>query len=50
MYKEGGNYIEAVKFAESISLAGNRPVRKGLASGRKISFNSASIGRRGQNI
>jgi hypothetical protein len=50
MYKEGGNYIEAVKFAESISLAGNRPVQKGFTSGRKVSFNSASIGRRGQNI
>ena len=50
MYKEGGNYIEAIKFAESISLAGNRPVRKTSTSSRRVSFNSAYIGRRGQNI
>jgi hypothetical protein len=50
MYKEGGNYIEAIKFAESISLAGNRPVRKGPASSNRVSFNSASIGRRGQKF
>ena len=50
MYKEGGNYIEAIKFAESISLAGNRPVRKASPSSRGVSFNSASIGRRGQKF
>ena len=50
MYKEGGNYIEAIKFAESISLAGNKPVRKGFTSGNRVPFNSASIGRRGQKF
>jgi len=50
IHREGGNYIEAIKFAESISLAGNRPVRKGPASGGRVSFNSASIGRRGQKF
>ena len=50
IYKEGGNYIEAIKFAESISLAGNRPVRKGPASSGRISFDSTSIGRRGQKF
>ena len=50
MYKEGGNYIEAIKFAESISLPGNRAIRKTSTSSRGISFNSASIGRRGQKF
>ena len=50
IYKQGGNYSEAIKFAEGISLAGNRPVRKGPTSGGRVSFNSASIGRRGQNF
>ena len=50
MYKEGGNYIEAIKFAESISLPGNRAIRKTSTPSRGISFNSASIGRRGQKF
>jgi len=50
MYKEGGNYIEAIKFAESISLAGNRPVRKTSAPSRRISFNPTSLGRRSQKF
>jgi len=50
MYRQGGNYIEAIKFAESISLAGSRPVRKTSTSGRGISFNPTSLGRRGQKF
>ncbi len=50
MYRQGGNYIEAIKFAESISLAGSRPVRKTSASSRGISFNPSSLGRRGQKF
>jgi DNA primase len=50
MQKEGGNYIEAIKFAESISLAGNRPVRKASSSSRRVPFNSASLGRRSQKF
>jgi DNA primase len=50
MQREGGNYIEAIKFAESISLAGNRPVRKASSSSRRVPFNSTSLGRRGQKF
>ena len=50
MYKEGGKYSEAIKFAESISLAGSRPVRKTSAFSRGISFNPSSLGRRGQKF
>jgi len=50
MFKEGGSYLEAIKFAESISLTGNKPVRKVSSFGRRIFTNSTSIGRRGREI
>ena len=50
MHKEGGNYIEAIKFAESISLPGSRAIRKTSTLSRGISFNPTSIGRRGQKF
>jgi len=50
MYRQGGNYIEAIQFAESISLTGNRPVRKAPTFGRRISFDPTSLGRRGQEF
>ncbi len=50
IHREGGNYIEAIKFAESISLPGNRTIRKRFTPGNRVSFNPSSIGRRGQQI
>ena len=48
IYKEGGNYREAVKFAESISTTGDRTIRKTYNSSGGISTQSAPIGRRSQ--
>lgn len=50
IHKEGGNYIEAIKFAESISLAGNRTIRKASTSSGRVSFNPTSLGRRSQKF
>jgi len=50
IYKQGGSYSEALKFAEDISLPGNGGVRKAPASRRTISFNPSSLGRRGKEI
>jgi hypothetical protein len=50
MHREGGNYHEAVKFAETISLAGDSPVRKPNTFGNRLSGNPQSIGRRGATI
>ena len=50
MYKEGGNYSEALKFAETISPAGNTAVRKPYKSGSRLPSNTGSIGRRGSAI
>jgi DNA primase len=50
MYKEGGNYREAVKFAEAISLTGNTTVHKKHTTSSRVSNNTGSIGRRGAAI
>jgi len=50
MYKEGGNYHEALKFAETISTSSNGAVRKAHSSSRPVSRNSESIGRRSQSL
>ena len=50
MYKEGGNYREAVQFAEAISPAGNTRVHKKHTHGSGISSDSRLIGRRGAAV
>ena len=50
MYKEGGKYIEAIKFAENISLPSSGGVRKAHSSSRGVSFNSSSLGRRSEKV
>jgi hypothetical protein len=50
MYKEGGNYSEALKFAEAISPTGNTAVRKSHTPGSRLPSNSGSIGRRGSTV
>ena len=50
MYKEGGNYSEALKFAETISPTGNATVRKPHKHSSGVSSNTGSVGRRGSAI
>jgi len=50
MYREGGKYIEAIKFAESISLPSSGGIRKAHSSSRGISFNPSSLGRRSEKV
>jgi len=50
MYKEGGNYSEALKFAETISPTSNTTVRKPHKYSSGVSSNTGSIGRRGSAI
>ena len=48
--KEGGTYREAIKFAQTISLAGDSPVRKPDTFSSRLSSNSQSLGRRGSAL
>ena len=50
MEREGGTYIEAIKFAESISLAGNRTIRSTHSSGGTVPFKPSSLGRRSEKV
>jgi len=50
IYKQGGNYSEAIKFAESISLAGNRTIRSTHSSSGRIPFKPSSLGRRSEKV
>ena len=50
MHREGGNYSEAVKFAQTISLTGDAPVRKTDSSSNRVSSNTQSLGRRGSTL
>jgi hypothetical protein len=50
MYKEGGNYSEALKFAEAISPTGDTTVRKSYKSGSRLPSNTGSIGRRSSAV
>jgi DNA primase len=45
--KQGGTYREAIKFAQTISLAGDSPVRKPDTFSNRLSGNTESLGRRG---
>ena len=48
--KQGGTYREAIKFAQTISLAGGAAVRGSDTSSNRVSSNSQSLGRRGATI
>ena len=48
--KQGGTYREAIKFAQTISLAGDSPVRKPDTFSNRLSGNPQSLGRRGAAI
>jgi DNA primase len=48
--KEGGTYREAIKFAQTISLAGDSPVRKPDTFSSRLSSNPQSLGRRGATL
>jgi DNA primase len=50
MEKEGGTYIEAIKFAESISLTGNRDIQSKHSSSNGLSSEQRVIGRRSSAI
>lgn len=50
MHREGGNYIEAVKFAETISPTGSDGIRPAHTSGSKLSSNTGSVGRRSKEV
>ena len=50
MYKEGGNYREALKFAEEFLITGNTEVRSKDRTSRTISVKPSSLGRRGKSI
>ena len=50
MYKEGGDFIEAIKFAETVLTTGNTTVR-GKDRGRgRVSIKPSTLGRRGQHL
>lgn len=50
MHKEGGTYREAIEFAQTISLAGNAPIRKPNTFGSRVPSNPQSLGRRGAAV
>ena len=50
MYKEGGNYREALKFAEEFLITGNTEVRSKDRTSRTVSVKPSSLGRRGKSI
>ncbi len=50
MYKEGGDYREAVKFAASVLASGNTEVRRNDRTSNRVSVKPSSLGRRGKHI
>ena len=50
MKYKGGDYREAVKYAETISPESNTTVSGKHRTGRRVSFNPESVGRRGKTI
>jgi hypothetical protein len=50
MYKEGGDYREAVQFATSVLATGNTEVRREDRTRTRVSFKPQSIGRRGKHL
>lgn len=50
MYKEGGNYREALKFAEEFLITGNTEVRSKNRTSRTVSVKPSTLGRRGKSL
>ena len=50
MYKEGGDYREAVKFATSVLASGNTEIRGNDRTSKRVSVKPSSLGRRGKHI
>ena len=50
MYKEGGDYREAVQFATSVLTTGNTEIRKQDRTSTRLSIKPQSLGRRGKHI
>jgi len=50
MYKEGGDYREAVKFAASVLASGNTEIRRNDRTSNRVSVKPSSLGRRGKHI
>ena len=50
MYKEGGDYREAVKFATSVLTTGNTEIRSKDRNSNRLSSKPSSLGRRGKHL
>jgi len=50
MYKEGGDYREALKFAASVLTTGNTEIREQDRERKRLSVKPSSLGRRGKHI
>ena len=50
MYKEGGDYREALKFAASVLTSGNTEIRNKDKSRRGLSSKPSTLGRRGKHL
>jgi DNA primase len=50
MYKEGGDFREAVNFAASVLTTGNTEVRQQDRTRKGLSIKPSSLGRRGKHI
>lgn len=50
MYKEGGDFREAVNFAASVLTTGNTTIRGQDRTSKRVSVKPSTLGRRGKNI
>ena len=50
MYKEGGDYREAIEFATSVLTTGNTEIRSKDRTSRTVSIKPSTLGRRGKSI
>ena len=50
MYKEGGDYREAVNFATSVLASGNAEIRGNNRTRVRVSIKPSSLGRRGNSL
>ena len=50
MYKEGGDFREAIKFAASVLTTGDTAIRGKARTGNRVSIKPSSVGRRGKHL
>jgi DNA primase len=50
MYKEGGDFREAVNFAASVLTTGNAEIRGKDRTSKRVSVKPSTLGRRGKHI